>query len=240
MGTTEDRIKNIRKAEAASHTEAYTNYELFSTGSWLSKPVKTVLDLFPYFQNYQELRVLDLGSGVGRNAIPIAKHFNNIPCRIDCVDILELAIDKLKDNARKHDVDNSIYGIVKPIDCFPIVEESYDLILAISALEHIDSQNSFVRKLFEIRNGLHRNGIACLILNSGVEEQVKATGEALIPQFEVNIPTEEMLNILRGIFSEWIVLKQTVVHQMYDIPRDIGISHVDTDVVTYVVQKPQF
>ena len=238
MGTTEDRIKSIRKAEAASHTEAYTNYELFSTGSWLSKTVKTVLDLFPYFQNYQQLRVLDLGSGVGRNAIPIAKHFKDIPCHIDCVDILELAIDKLKDNARVHDVGNSIYGIVQPIDCFSIKEDSYDLILAISALEHIDSQNSFVKKLFEIRNGLHSNGIACLILNSGVEEQVKATGEALIPQFEVNIPTEEMINTLKEVFSEWKILKQTVVHQMYDIPRDIGISHVDTDVVTYVVQKP--
>ena len=124
MGTTEDRIKSIRKAEAASHTEAYTNYELFSTRSWLSKPVKTVLDLFPFFQNYQELRVLDLGSGVGRNAIPIAKHFQGIPCHIDCVDILELAIDKLKDNARAHDVGNSIYGIVQPIDCFSIEEES--------------------------------------------------------------------------------------------------------------------
>ena len=112
------------------------------------------------------------------------------------------------------------------------------MILAISALEHIDSQNSFVKKLFEIRNGLHSNGIACLILNSGVEEHVKSTGETLIPQFEVNIPTEEMINTLKEVFSEWKILKQTVVHQMYDIPRDIGISHVDTDVVTYVVQKP--
>ena len=238
MGIAEDRIKSIRKAEAASHTQAYNNYELFSTGSWLSKPVKTVLDLFPYFQKYQELRVLDLGSGVGRNAIPIAKHFKDIPCHIDCVDILELAIDKLKDNARAHDVGNSIYGIVQPIDCFSIKEDSYDLILAISALEHIDSQNSFVKKLFEIRNGLHSNGIACLILNSGVEEHVRSTGETLIPQFEVNIPTEDMLNILRESFSEWKILKQTVVHQKYDIPRDIGISHVNTDVVTYVVQKP--
>lgn len=238
MGATEDRIISIRKAEAVSHTEAYSHYELFSTGSWLSKPVKTVLDLFPYFQNYRQLRALDLGSGVGRNAIPVAKHFKDIPCHIDCVDILELAIEKLRDNARTHDVDNSIYGIVKSIDCFPIAEEAYDLILAISALEHIDSQSSFVKKLFEIRNGLHSNGIACLILNSGVEEHVKSTGETLIPQFEVNIPTEDMLNILREAFSDWKILKQTVVHQKYDIPRDIGISHVDTDVVTYVVQKP--
>ena len=149
-----------------------------------------------------------------------------------------MAIYKLEDNTKTHDVENSIYGIVQPIDCFSIEEESYDLILAISALEHIDSKDSFVKKLFEIRNGLHSNGIACLIMNSGVEEHVKATGETLIPQFEVNIPTEEMINTLREVFSEWKILKQTVVHQIYDIPRDIGISHVDTDVVTYVVQKP--
>ena len=217
--------------------EAYNHYELFSTGSWLSKPVKTVLGLFPYFHAYQQLRVLDLGSGVGRNAIPVAKHFQGIPCHIDCVDILDLAIVKLKDNARTYNVDDSIYGIVKSIDDFPIVEESYDLILAISALEHMDSQNSFVEKLLEIRNGLHSNGIACLILNSCVEEHVKSTGETCIPQFEVNIPTEVMLNILGEVFSGWKILKQTVVHQTYDIPREIGISHVDTNVVTYVVQK---
>ena len=56
---------------------------------------------------------------------------------------------------------------------------------------------------------------------------------------KVNVAAGSVTDPSYRMFSEWIILKQTVVHQMYDIPRDIGISHVDTDVVTYVVQKPQ-
>ena len=33
------------------------------------------------------------------------------------------------------------------------------------------------------------------------------------------------------------LLKHTVVHQKYDIPRQWGISALETDVVTYVVRK---
>ena len=44
------RLKKIRQAEADSHIEAYTNHALFSSGSWLAKPVKTVLDLLPLFE----------------------------------------------------------------------------------------------------------------------------------------------------------------------------------------------
>lgn len=238
MGITDDRVKSIRQAEARSHVEAYQNFELYSPGSWLSKPVKTVMDILPYFDGYKQLRVLDLGSGIGRNAIAIAEHFQNIECRIDCVDILEVAIEKLKENAQKYKVLNSIAGIVSSIDEYSVPEDIYDFILAISALEHIGSKPLLIKKLTEIRNGLHTSGIACLIMNSSVQEHARSSGEALVPQFEVNIPTEEMLDILSVSFPGWNILKQTVVHQMYDIPRDTGLSHVDTDVVTFVVQKP--
>lgn len=234
-----DRVKKIRQAEAVSHTEVYRNHELFNAGSWLARPVKTVLDLFPCFESCKQLRVLDLGSGVGRNAIPVAKRFEGIPCHIECVDILELAIEKLRENAIAYGVSNSICGIVESIDSYKIMADSYDWIIAVSALEHIESQSVFIDKLIEIKNGLRDNGIACLILNSSVQEKAKTTGELLVPQFEGNIPAEELLRILRQIFSEWKIRKQTVVHQKYDIPRDIGISRVDTDVVTFVVQKQE-
>lgn len=237
MGIYDDRVKSIRKAEAGSHAEAYHNYELYSPGSWLSKPVKTVMDSLPYFDGYKQLRVLDLGSGIGRNAIAIAERFQNIECRIDCVDILEVAIEKLKENAQKYEVVNSIIGIVSSIDEFQIPIDRYDLILAISALEHINSVEAFENKLLEIKWGLRRNGIACFIVNSGVKECSKETGDARIPQFEVNIPTDKMLNLLMNSFNDWTVLKQTVVHQTYEIPRESGMSLVDTDVVTLVVRK---
>ena len=89
-----DRLSQIRTAEAESHTQAYANHSLFSPGSWLAKPVKTVLELLPLFEGYTQFAALDLGSGVGRNCIPVAQHFSGIPCRVDCVDILELAVAK--------------------------------------------------------------------------------------------------------------------------------------------------
>ena len=232
-----ERINHIRKAEAASHTQAYTSHALYSPGSWLAKPVKTVMDLLPVFEGYTDFRALDLGSGVGRNCIPVAQYFNGIPCRVDCVDILELAIAKLNESALQYGVENRIRGIVSSIDDYEIVADSYDLILAVSALEHIASQPTFEKKLAEIRDGLWSGGIACLIVNSGVIEHDKATGQELLPQFEVNLPTSQMQDILEKTFAGWQVIKHTIVHQKYDIPREDCVADLETDVVTYVVRK---
>ena len=232
-----DRLSQIRTAEAESHTQAYTSHSLFSPGSWLAKPVKTVMDLLPLFEGYTNFRALDLGSGVGRNCIPMAQRFSGIPCRVDCVDILEFAIAKLNENALQYGVADCVQGIVSSIDDYEIDADSYDLILAVSALEHIASKSAFEKKLAEIRDGLRHGGIACLIVNSGVIEHDKATGQELLPQFEVNLPTSQMQNLLENTFAGWQVIKHTIVHQKYDIPRENGIADLETDVITYVVRK---
>ena len=231
------RLKEIRQAEAKSHIEAYTSHNLFAAGSWLAKPVKTVMELLPLFEGYTQFAALDLGSGVGRNCIPVAQHFSGIPCRVDCVDILELAIEKLNKNAQQYGVENCIHGIVSSIDDYEIDADSYEFIMAISALEHIASTSAFEKKLTEIRDGLRPGGIACLIVNSGVIEHDKATGQVLPPQFEVNLPTSQMQDLLEETFAGWQVIKHTVVHQKYDIPRENGIANLETDVITYVVKQ---
>ena len=232
-----DRLSLIRMAEAESHTQTYTNHSLFSPGSWLAKPVKTVMELLPLFEGYTQFAALDLGSGVGRNCIPVAQHFSGIPCIVDCVDILELAIAKLNDNALQFGVENCIRGIISAIDDYEITADSYDLIMAISALEHIASQSAFEKKLAEIRDGLRPGGIACLIVNSGVIEHDKATGQELPAQFEVNLPTDQMQDLLERTFAGWQVIKHTIVHQKYDIPRENGLADLETDVVTCCVRK---
>lgn len=232
-----ERLNLIRQAEAESHTQAYSNHSLFSPGSWLAKPVMTVMDLLPLFEGYTDFRVLDLGSGVGRNCIPVAQHFSGIPCRVDCVDILELAVAKLNDNAQQYGVADHIQGIVSAIDDYEITADSYDLIMVISALEHIASESAFEKKLAEIRDGLRHGGIACLIVNSGVIEHDKATGQELLPQFEVNLPTSQMQDLLEKTFAGWQVIKHTIAHQKYDIPRENCIANLETDVVNYVVRK---
>lgn len=234
-----DRLTRIRESEKNSHIETYTKKSLYDKNSWLQKPIKTVRELIPLFGEYKELRVLDLGCGIGRNSICIAETYQNISCTVDCVDLLEIAIEKLRQNAKAYGLERIINGIIKPIEEYEIRQDSYDLILAVSALEHIDSEESFIRKLSEIKGGIKENGIVCLVINSNVQETNAATGEALEAQFEVNLPTEKLQSLLEDIFSDWRVLKTGVSTQEYDIPRNGIISHLDTNVVTYVAQKTE-
>lgn len=231
------RLEQIRDSERKSHTEIYTNRELYQEGSWLRKPIKTVMDLMPLFQDYRELHVLDLGCGVGRNCIAIALRFRDIPCAIDCVDILDLAIEKLCANAEKYGVSSVIQGEVCPIEKYPVRENYYDLVLAISALEHIDSRDSFTRKLYEMNTGIRKGGVVCLVINSQVRETDKSTGVDMPAQFEVNLPTEELQGLLQHVFADWTVLKSTVQSQQYDIPREQGMRELCTNVVTFVARK---
>ena len=230
-------IQSIRESERNSHIELYSSEELYQEGSWLNKPIKTVTDVFPLFEGYKEFRVLDLGSGVGRNSIAIAKQFKDVSCRIDCVDILELAIDKLLENAKRFGVEECIHGEFCPIEEFAIIPNTYDLILAVSALEHIDSKESFIKKLSEMRDGIKEQGVVCLVVNSEVTERDKETGEALFPQFEVNLPTKELQKIFTEVFSGWEILKTTVRVQKYDIPRGNVTSELETNVVTFVARR---
>ena len=233
----DERLKRIRESERKSHIEIYTDEKLYATDSWLKKPIKTVRDIVPLFEGYQKLRVLDLGSGVGRNSIYVAEYFKDIDCLVDCVDLLEIAIEKLQQNARELNVSAGIRGIQKSIEEFEIGADTYDFIMAVSALEHIDTEESFLKKLVEIREGLREKGVVCLVVNSQVREQNADTLEVVDAQFEVNLPTEKMRGYLNEVFAGWKVLKTTVSAQEYDIPREGFVSHLRTNVVTFVAGK---
>lgn len=232
-----ERLFRIRESERKSHTEMYLNEELYNTDSWLQKPIKTVRDLSSLFDEYSEIRVLDLGGGVGRNSIYIAERFKDKNCVVDCVDLLDIAIEKLMQNAKEHNVSQNINGITKSIEEFKINTQSYDFIMAISALEHIDAEKSFYEKLNEIKNGLKENGIACLVINSNVRETNLNTNESIDAQFEVNLSTEKLQEYLQEVFSGWDVLKTSVTEQEYDVPRELFTSRLHTNVVTYVVRN---
>ena len=215
-----ERIIRIRESERKSHTEIYTNEKLYSSDSWLQKPIKTVKEISTLFEEYNDLKVLDLGCGVGRNSIYIAEKFRDINCIVDCVDLLEIAIEKLILNADEHSVAAKINGVVKSIEEYEIKENSYDLVMAISALEHIDTYESFLNKLTEIK------------------EVNQSTNEFADAQFEVNLPTEKIQECLSTVFDGWNLLKTSVSEQEYDIPRETFISRLSTNVVTFVARKP--
>ena len=228
------RLQMIRESEKRSHEEVYRKETLYQGSSWLKKPVQTVVELLPQLANVTEFRGLDLGCGVGRNAIALAQAIRG---KIDCVDLLEAAIEGLEQNGRVYGVEACLNGITCAIEDFPIEKQAYDLILAVSALEHIANEKAFESKLKEIAAGLKAGGIFCLIANTQVTEQDVQTGEPLVPQFEVNLATLELCEMMERSFDTFAVQKHTVNHQEYEIPRDTGMSLLRTNVVTYVVRK---
>ena len=48
---------------------------------------------------------------------------------------------------------------------------------------------------------------------------------------------DQLKDLLENTFAGWKVIKHTIVHQKYDIPRENCIANLETDVVTYVVRK---
>ncbi|QTH45783.1 methyltransferase [Cohnella sp. LGH] len=90
------RLQEIREEERKYHEALYENQKLFAKGSWLAKPVRTVMEALESFAAYDYVRVLDLGCGVGRNSIPIAQFLQARSGEVVCVDLLVSALSKLE------------------------------------------------------------------------------------------------------------------------------------------------
>ena len=230
-----NRLEAIRQAEAQSHTEAYENLTLYAPGSWLSKPVKALEALLPLYEQERGLRVLDLGSGVGRNAIACAARLRD--STVECVDILPVAIEKLRENAKIYGVSEQIHGIACPVDRFEVEKDGYDLIIAASVLEHLDSRESAVRKLWEISAGVRPGGAVLIVMNTGVRERDCESGESLPPQFEVNLPPTEVRALLADAFRGWEVLWDKCIHYEYQVPRFGRNAQICAEVVTFTARR---
>lgn len=118
-----DRIALIRTEEKKYHDLCYENHKLFEPGSWLHKPVKTVMDLMEEFSGQQNINVLDLGCGIGRNSIPIAETLKNRNGIVVCVDLLVSAIEKLQENSERFEVQQYIETVQSDIEYFHIAED---------------------------------------------------------------------------------------------------------------------
>jgi 2-polyprenyl-3-methyl-5-hydroxy-6-metoxy-1,4-benzoquinol methylase len=232
-----NRVDYIRSEEKKYHEACYDDYKLFQLGTWLHKPVKTVIDLIDCFNDRSELSVLDLGSGVGRNSIPIAKSLKHRYGKVVCVDLLDSALDKLKKYSEEFDVQQYIKAIQSDVETFEIQQEEFDFIVAVSVLEHLRSKNVLERKLHEMAVGTRPNGINCIIINSNVREVDLETKKDLDPMFEVNISTEEMIDLLEYQYEGWKVDTKIVKYLEFDIERSGRPVKLMTDCVTFVARK---
>ncbi|WP_313019775.1 class I SAM-dependent methyltransferase [Macrococcoides bohemicum] len=228
-------IDAIRSAEIEYHDAFYKSTKLYEPGSWIGKPVANVMEAFELIDSSKPLKILDLGSGVGRNAIAIAQKSIDGTV-VDCVDLLPSAIEILNDNAKVYNVKDKINGIVSTIEDYQINKE-YDFIIGVSTLEHVNDEAAFKKVLKNIRNHLVINGVACLVINSEVQEKDIETGELLVPQFEVNMLTKGMQKLVHDIFEGFEFVKEEIKLLNYRINRAGKDVNLSTNAVTFIIGR---
>jgi ubiquinone/menaquinone biosynthesis C-methylase UbiE len=129
------RLEEIRLKEKLYNDNFYENVELFQEGSWLEKPVKTVMDTFELLPQKNNLRLLDLGCGVGRNSVPLAQRLKGTGGKVVCIDFLESAMINLERYGKEYGVSEVLELIRSEISNFSICPNYYDYVISVSTLE---------------------------------------------------------------------------------------------------------
>jgi len=198
------------------HESYYSSHKLFEEG-WLQKPDEEVHRLVSFLSGRSNINVLDIGCGVGRNAIPIAKELKLNGVRVDCYDVLDSAIELLHGYAEQFDVAGSIFGKCIDMDSIEIEPESYDAILSVSVLEHSSSIAGVERLLRQIVNGTKPGGANRLTISTDRYVTACDTGEVIDTRVETPMSKEQVTEMLRNYYDGWLVDRLSLVPYKEDL-----------------------
>lgn len=189
------------------HREYYSAHELFQPGTWIEKPNSALMGIGEKLAGRQNLRLLDLGSGVGRNSIPLAQLLSHAAITIDCVDIVDVAIEKLKENASRYKVAHIIKPIVGNIAELSISAGTYDLVMAMSVLEHAVPSDQFEAIIKRIQAGTKAEGFNCLSITTNLSETDCETGKSIAPIISTAISSQACEDLLQNLYRGWDIQK---------------------------------
>lgn len=235
----DERVARIREEEKKYHEACYDDYKLFEEGSWLHKPVLTVMNNLDLLDQSGPISVLDLGCGVGRNSIPIAKVLqeHHIQGQVVCVDLLESALRKLMSYGEQFGVHHLLKPVASDIGNFTISEKEYDYIVAVSSLEHVNTEAMLHHTLHHMTAGTKDNGINCIIINTNIRETDIRSGESLEVLIELNMETQAMEHLLSKAYTSWEVIDHHVKQLKFAIVRNERDILLSSDCITFVVRK---
>jgi SAM-dependent methyltransferase len=233
----DERIRMIRDEERKYHEACYDQHKLYEPGSWLHKPVQTVMETLGRFGTEGALHVLDLGCGVGRNSIPIAEALKQRGGTIVCVDLLEAALHKLVKYCDHYGVRDHVQTHCSDIGDYQIAERTFDMIVAVSALEHLESKQKLKEVLERMAHGTKAFGINCIIMGTNIRETLLTGGDALEPMMELNLATDEAEALFSHVYRGWSVCFTVVKALQFHIERNNIPIRMECDCITYVVQR---
>ncbi|MFD2670924.1 class I SAM-dependent methyltransferase [Marinicrinis sediminis] len=220
-----------RTEEQARHQQMYEEYELFEQGTWLEKPDEQLMEELRQMTRHTQaasLRVLDLGCGIGRNSIPMAKIIGPRGGKVTGVDVLEDALSKLESYSRQYQVEDVITVKKGDIEYIRIPPQSYDVIVAHGCLEHVSSVERFQQALLQLAEAVKPGGLISVVVNTHVREKDAETGEPLEPSLELNMSTSDTMEKMKQQFKDWRIMElSTSPHEVEEVreDRDIRFQH---------------
>lgn len=231
-----ETFNRAREKEILYHEKFYEEAALFEPGSWLARPVQTVMDhleLLPF----QNMRVLDLGCGVGRNSIPIAQRIQPAGGKVLCVDLLPSAVDKLRQYAASYGVSSSIEALAADVQHYDIAKDTYHYIIACSCLEHMSSEAAFVSKIKQMQAGTMDRGIHCILMSTEVKEIDLETGVEEEGLIELNLSADQAFSIFYELYPEWEILMNRQIQQDIQEVKDGRDVLFRSQWITFIARK---
>ncbi len=199
----EESVISRARAETISyHTQYYTKHKLFESGSWLESPDPKIPELIKRFCSTQCCRVLDLGAGVGRNAIALAEALPE-GSRISAVELIQTATDLMSEYAKERGISEKIQVINQDFESVSFPEEEFDLVLGISTLEHCSNQENLVSLISRAQRWTKKGGLHFISFSTGRQVVDCITGESIETLVETRLQTEPWLAELARLYESW-------------------------------------
>ena len=198
-------MNKARQETIRYHEDYYGSNKLFEEGSWLEKPDYELDKVIKHLENTDSAKILDLGCGVGRNAIYVARKLKNKKAKIDCFDLLDSAIEQLKEYSNNFDVAENINAKAEDMDSLELKQDYYDGILSISVLEHSQSYDTMINTIYGITNATKNNGINRLTFSTDRKVTVIETGLPIESLVETPLKRDNIVKLLRDIYKDWTI-----------------------------------
>jgi len=231
-------FERAREETLKYHKAYYSRFKLFEDGSWLAHPDAPLMQLLNYLEG--NIKILDLGCGVGRNAIPMAQALQKLgkEATITCVDVLAESIDLLSEYAVTYKVEDIIDPVLTDNDNFVMAKSHYDLIAAISTLEHCQGKDRVVAVMREIAGSTKSAGFVRIEMTTDRNVIDAASGEAIATFVETPLLGEEVEEMLSLAFAGWNVIGKTIDPYEETIEKEGRSVHWCSTQINFTAQKP--
>lgn len=225
-------FERARSETVRYHGELYARVELGEPGTWLARPHPLITSSLGLVRGRGPMVAYDLGAGVGRHTIPIARSLDE-GSHVVAVELLDGAIARLRTSAERAGVGPEVVPVVCDLEVFEPSDPA-GLVVVFSALEHLTSPQAVARVLARMQavttpGGLHVLGVFC----DRTEVSAGRERPALV---ELPWTAARALAALDAQYDGWHIRRRELLHTTAIETRDGGEHVLRSTLVQYVAE----